>query len=340
MAWRATNHAATALGALVGRLPKVRASRVPACSPSRSLVEHPVILPQTATMSNYSKKSMSGLGAVKRDFSSNMVKKELVPVVTASKRSSISDALRRAIEEGVASREADDKMRASQSSASSSATYNSSSKRSFASRGETAPPAKRRQLPDSWDTSTPSSSYVTSYATSTQSYSSTAASPPSSLSSIATGKNQPLIVPTNAANASANPAEIFLSNEQRQILQLVNEGKNIFYTGSAGEQFSHLSVSIYAFVLPLHLKLALSYQWSNACELIGLRLGYAVFILALSGTGKSVLLREIIRSLHKKFVRSQDAVAVTASTGLSRTSQSRVAAYNVVARGMYRHCSL
>jgi hypothetical protein len=34
------------------------------------------------------------------------------------------------------------------------------------------------------------------------------------------------------------------------------------------------------------------------------------------GTGKSVLLREIIKSLHKKLVRMPDAVAVTASTGI------------------------
>lgn len=33
------------------------------------------------------------------------------------------------------------------------------------------------------------------------------------------------------------------------------------------------------------------------------------------GTGKSVLLREIIKTLRKKYVKSADAVAVTASTG-------------------------
>jgi hypothetical protein len=35
------------------------------------------------------------------------------------------------------------------------------------------------------------------------------------------------------------------------------------------------------------------------------------------GTGKSVLLREIMRALRKKFGRSLDAVAVTASTGMA-----------------------
>ena len=34
------------------------------------------------------------------------------------------------------------------------------------------------------------------------------------------------------------------------------------------------------------------------------------------GTGKSVLLREIIKALHKKHMKKPDAVAVTASTGI------------------------
>ncbi|KAJ7763562.1 hypothetical protein DFH07DRAFT_738703 [Mycena maculata] len=59
---------------------------------------------------------------------------------------------------------------------------------------------------------------------------------------------------------------VFLSGEQTQILKLVQDGKSVFYTGSAG-------------------------------------------------TGKSVLLREIIKTLKKKHIKSEDAVAITASTG-------------------------
>lgn len=33
------------------------------------------------------------------------------------------------------------------------------------------------------------------------------------------------------------------------------------------------------------------------------------------GTGKSVLLREIIKTMRKKYVNAPDAVAITASTG-------------------------
>ena len=36
----------------------------------------------------------------------------------------------------------------------------------------------------------------------------------------------------------------------------------------------------------------------------------------LAGTGKSVLLREIIKTLRKKYTSAPDAVAITASTGL------------------------
>lgn len=64
-------------------------------------------------------------------------------------------------------------------------------------------------------------------------------------------------------------AKVFLSDEQRKVLNLVvDEGKSVFFTGSAG-------------------------------------------------TGKSVLMREIIAVLQKKFQREPDRVAVTASTGLA-----------------------
>ncbi|WVN85357.1 uncharacterized protein L203_100502 [Cryptococcus depauperatus CBS 7841] len=63
--------------------------------------------------------------------------------------------------------------------------------------------------------------------------------------------------------------KVALSNEQQRVLSLVvDEGKSVFFTGSAG-------------------------------------------------TGKSVLLREIITSLRRKYARNPDAVAVTASTGIA-----------------------
>ncbi|WVQ95472.1 hypothetical protein IAU59_002569 [Kwoniella sp. CBS 9459] len=63
--------------------------------------------------------------------------------------------------------------------------------------------------------------------------------------------------------------KVTLSAEQQKVLSLVvGEGKNIFFTGSAG-------------------------------------------------TGKSVLLRELIKNLRKKYSTAPDAVAVTASTGIA-----------------------
>ncbi len=41
------------------------------------------------------------------------------------------------------------------------------------------------------------------------------------------------------------------------------------------------------------------------------------FTLGRAGTGKSVLLREIISSLKKKYARFDDAIQVTASTGIA-----------------------
>ncbi|TFK57661.1 hypothetical protein OE88DRAFT_1651514 [Heliocybe sulcata] len=64
------------------------------------------------------------------------------------------------------------------------------------------------------------------------------------------------------------PNKIVLSDEQEAILNLVQQGKNVFFTGSAG-------------------------------------------------TGKSVLLREIIRSCESRGMRKGKELAVTASTGIA-----------------------
>jgi len=50
--------------------------------------------------------------------------------------------------------------------------------------------------------------------------------------------------------------------------------------------------------------------------------------LTLSGTGKSVLLREIIKKLRQKFVKTPDAVAITASTGKATFIHQLLIFYN------------
>jgi ATP-dependent DNA helicase PIF1 len=71
-----------------------------------------------------------------------------------------------------------------------------------------------------------------------------------------------------SANARKTVARVFLSAEQKHILELVRKGRSVFFTGPAG-------------------------------------------------TGKSVLMREIITELKRKHAKKPESVAVTASTGLA-----------------------
>jgi hypothetical protein len=83
----------------------------------------------------------------------------------------------------------------------------------------------------------------------------------------------------------ATKPDIVLTEEQRNILEKVKNGHNVFFTGSAG-----------------------SYSHPNASHHISLT--------PISGTGKTVLLCEILRSLRSTARR----VAVTASTGIASIS--------------------
>ncbi|TKY85837.1 hypothetical protein EX895_005378 [Sporisorium graminicola] len=83
-----------------------------------------------------------------------------------------------------------------------------------------------------------------------------------------------------------NVNKIFLSQEQRKVLQMVvEEGKNVFFTGSAG-------------------------------------------------TGKSVLLREIIRELRRKHAKRPESVAVTASTGIAACNIGGVTIHSFAGIGL------
>ncbi|KAI5118403.1 hypothetical protein M0805_007537 [Coniferiporia weirii] len=59
----------------------------------------------------------------------------------------------------------------------------------------------------------------------------------------------------------------------------------------------------------------LSKEQVRILELVQLR--HSIFYTGSAGTGKSVLLREIIKTLRKKYVSAPDAVAITASTGIA-----------------------
>ncbi|KAJ7800557.1 hypothetical protein B0H14DRAFT_2387104 [Mycena olivaceomarginata] len=102
----------------------------------------------------------------------------------------------------------------------------------------------------------------------------------------ATGSRPVLAKSTYTAPPPKKVAPVFLSQEQTHVLKLAQEGKSLFYTGSAG-------------------------------------------------TGKSVLLREIIKALKKKHIKTNDAVAITASTG---THHSGSLALSLLTRS--RHCCM
>lgn len=94
------------------------------------------------------------------------------------------------------------------------------------------------------------------------------------------------IAKSNQKKKKETVAKVFLSEEQRSVLDLVSEkGKSVFFTGSAG-------------------------------------------------TGKSVLLREIIKVVRDKHKREADRVAVTASTGLAACNVGGVTLHSFAGIGL------
>ncbi len=95
-----------------------------------------------------------------------------------------------------------------------------------------------------------------------------------------------------AGGVKEKALDVVLSNEQvRAMKMVVDEGKNVFFTGSAGR--------------PEYL---LSSQ------------GYIDSATVLAGTGKSLLLKAIIAALKKKHAKKPDVVSVTASTGMAASN--------------------
>ncbi|KAJ3986098.1 PIF1-like helicase-domain-containing protein [Lentinula detonsa] len=79
-------------------------------------------------------------------------------------------------------------------------------------------------------------------------------------------------LPKRSSDNPAQPSHVALNSEQTKVLRMViNEGKNVFFTGAAG-------------------------------------------------TGKSLLLRAIIRALREKHSKLKDAVSITASTGMAASN--------------------
>jgi hypothetical protein len=178
--------------------------------------------PWTLAMTQPDRQPRSGLATIRRDFSSNKtVDPSPAPSLSATRRSTLSDSLRKAIQDGVASREAE------------KAAHTSSFNSQKHALSVDAPQSKKRRLPSSW-TDSEQSSATSHYGSSQSSLFSTA----STLRSDSTPcsyqeERQSSVVPARPSKPVPQP-DIQLSHEQKQILEMVKEKKNIFYTGSAG----------------------------------------------------------------------------------------------------------
>jgi hypothetical protein len=192
----------------------------------------PVFLPPYSPgIMSQTKQSFSGLSTVKRDFSSNAVKKEPDaprPAPLAAKKSLVSQSMRALIEQGIAERNTN-------TSSSSSQTQ----KRPFEDAGTQG--ASKRRVPASWaqePAPTPRTFVAHQAAMAESGFGRTLSRTPSASSSTVNsargGKVTTLHVPANNAKTTAKPAVISLSGEQKSILELVSKGDNVFYTGSAG----------------------------------------------------------------------------------------------------------
>jgi len=203
----------------------------------------------------------SGLGSVKRDWSANKSQNTDDPdfdIASGWSPSPPSTATTQSSERRLGSLQASlsDRITSSEKLLSSS----QGSLKRAADPFEPQPPTKKRVLPASFFNRPQSNAKTLSRSTSLN-----------SRTIIKSKQNVPSLLAkapskTTAKITSKSSGSISLSQEQNYILKLAQEGKSLFYTGSAG-------------------------------------------------TGKSVLLREIIKTLHKKYVSVPDAVAVTASTG-------------------------
>ena len=257
--------------------------------------------PWTLAMTQPDRQPRSGLATIRRDFSSNKtVDPSPAPSLSVSRRSTLSDSLRKAIQDGVASREAEKAAHAS-----------SSYPQKHGLSADAVSQPKKRRLPSSWTDSEQSSS--TSYYGSSQS---SLFSTASTLRSDFTPHSyQDPVVHAQPSKPVPKP-DIQLSHEQKQILELVKQKQNIFYTGSAG--MSSVSSLLSTAKVPvsqlrdLSLALVASRSWLLIWSGSLLPMSWADLS---PGTGKSVLLREIIKTLRKEYVKTPDAVAVTASTG-------------------------
>lgn len=79
-------------------------------------------------------------------------------------------------------------------------------------------------------------------------------------------------------------------------------------------------------------KLFLSQEQTHILKLV--KEGYSVFYTGSAGTGKSVLLREIIKSMREVHSRTSEAVAITASTGIAACNVGGITIHSFAGIGL------
>ena len=176
-----------------------------------------------------SKTSLSGLGTFKRDFSySTACSSSSQPIDTsndidwppsppeAKKVMTASEKRLKAIQDALAGNPV-----AMLTQTLEASSQNANKRPNPSSSSQFEPQAKKRQVPSSWSQpdAPPSKQAIAKAATKTKGAGATA----------------------TISKAISKPAKIFLSQEQTQILKLVNDGNNVFYTGSAGK-FSRIQL--------------------------------------------------------------------------------------------------
>ena len=138
-------------------------------------------------------------------------------------------------------------------------------------------------------------------------------------------------LPKDTANASHpwNKTASAMKEEQRKHRQKANQGKKVINQGGDGAN----AVSKAKSRNKNMARIFLSEEQKKVLNLVA-EAGQSCFFTGSAGTGKSVLMREIISVLRKKHTLQPDRVAVTASTGLAACNIGGVTLHSFAGIGL------
>jgi hypothetical protein len=183
-------------------------------------------------MSKPPKAAKSGLKSVQRDWSSSSLKPSQEihwspsPPIRQASKQPLTGAQQRLkdIQDALSGKSVPSERRQAPSQSQPLVASKNLNKRPSPDLEIIEPSAKKaRKLPASWKDNDPLTSATWGPSAPTSSRSAVQKPPVTSLP------------PTTATAGKAKVAAVFLSQEQNQILKLVQEGSSVFYTGSAGE---------------------------------------------------------------------------------------------------------